>query len=151
MTPSGGGRLLANLAPARLLSGVKIEHVAPDGRAFTVALRPRWFRGGEGTAHTGAALYAMVDPFLVRMVQQAMGEGYLVWDKAGSIEILAPAHGRVWVRAELPDDHLRHMRAMTESGDKHLHLFAVDVRDAEGMAVARVEKMIYVRRRGKPV
>ena len=150
MTATRRWRLLANLAPARLLSGVRIEHVASGARTLTVALRPRWFRGGAGAAHGGAALYAMVDPLLVFMLQQAMGADYLVWDKAGSIEILGPARGRVWARPELPDEHVRHMRAMTEAGDKHLHLFAVDIRDAEGMAVARVEKMIYVRRRGHP-
>jgi hypothetical protein len=36
---------------------------------------------------------------------------------------------------------------MTESGDKHLHLFKVDVQDDDGMVVARVEKMVYVRRK----
>lgn len=150
MTTARRWRLLANLAPARLLSGVTLEHVASGGRAITVAPRPRWFRGGSRTAHSGAALYAMVDPVLVDMVRQAMGAGYLVWDRAGSIEILAPAHGRVWARAELLDEQLRHMRAMTDSGDKHLHLFAVDIRDEEGMTVSRVEKLIYVRRRGQP-
>ena len=29
---------------------------------------------------------------------------------------------------------------MTTDGARHLHLFSIDIRDAEGMAVARVEK-----------
>jgi hypothetical protein len=36
---------------------------------------------------------------------------------------------------------------MTASGDKHLHLFRVDIKDDDGMVVARVEKMVYVRRK----
>jgi hypothetical protein len=42
---------------------------------------------------------------------------------------------------------------MTSAGDKHLHLFKVDIKDDEGMVVARVEKLVYVRRRsdGAPV
>jgi hypothetical protein len=55
----------------------------------------------------------------------------------------------VWARFELAESDLEHIRTMTESGDKHLHLFTVDVRDAEGMAVAHVEKIVYVRRRRK--
>ncbi|MBS1163681.1 MAG: hypothetical protein H6R03_1577 [Burkholderiaceae bacterium] len=31
--------------------------------------------------------------------------------------------------------------------DKHLHLFNVDVVDEEGLVVAKVEKIVYVRRR----
>ena len=36
---------------------------------------------------------------------------------------------------------------MTEAGDKHLHLFSIDIKDDEGMVVARVEKVIYIRRK----
>jgi hypothetical protein len=36
---------------------------------------------------------------------------------------------------------------MTANGDKHLHLFSVDVVDDEGLVVARVEKIVYVRQR----
>ncbi len=36
---------------------------------------------------------------------------------------------------------------MTASGDKHLHLFKADIKDDDGMVVARVEKMVYVRRK----
>ncbi len=36
---------------------------------------------------------------------------------------------------------------MTEAGDKHLHLFNIDIKDDEGMVVARVEKVMYIRRK----
>jgi hypothetical protein len=136
------------LAPAALLAGVRVEHIAPDCRAISVALRPRWYRFGLQAPHDGATLYAMVDPFFLWMMQRALGGDYLVWDKAGSIDVLAPGRGRVWARLDLRDDDLRHIQKMTDSGDKHLHLFVADIRDADGMMIARVEKMIYVRRKG---
>jgi hypothetical protein len=148
MTSPRGWRLRANLAPARLVAGMRIEHVADDFRSITVALVPRWYGGGTAAPHGGAALYAMVDPYFVFMVQRALGNDFLVWDKAGSIEVHAPGRGRVWARLELHDEDLRHMRQMTDAGDKHLHLFAAEVRDGDGMAIARVEKMVYVRRKG---
>ena len=147
MTSSLGWRLRTNFAPTRLVAGMQIEHVADDFRSITVALVPRWYSGGTAVPHDGAALYAMVDPYFVLMARRALGNGYLVWDKAGSIEILAPGRGRVWARLELHDVDLRHMRQMTDTGDKHLHLFGAEVRDGDGMAIAHVEKMIYVRRK----
>jgi hypothetical protein len=36
---------------------------------------------------------------------------------------------------------------MTADGDKHLHLFRADIEDAEGLVVARVEKIVYVRKK----
>ena len=72
----------------------------------------------------------------------------MVWDKAGSIEYLAAARGRAWARLELlRGRYAADPARMTANGDKHLHLFSVDVRDDEGMAIARIEKMIYVRRK----
>jgi hypothetical protein len=147
MTSSRGWRLRTNLSPRQLATGLRIEHVADDFRSMTVALHPRWYRASTA-AHSGAAIYAMVDPHFVLMAQRALGPDFLVWDKAGSIEVWAPVRGRVWTRLELQDEDLRHMLQMTEAGDKHLHLFSADIRDGEGMKIARVEKMIYVRRKG---
>jgi hypothetical protein len=74
-----------------------------------------------------------------------------VWDKAASIDFMAPGRGRVRARFALTDHDLQQIRARTADGDKHLHLFRADVQDAEGLVVARVEKIVYVRRRrGEP-
>ncbi len=39
---------------------------------------------------------------------------------------------------------------MTADGDKHLHLFRVDVVDAEGLVIAKIEKIVYARRKADP-
>jgi hypothetical protein len=49
----------------------------------------------------------------------------------------------------LADEDLERIVRMTASGDKHLHLFNVDVVDEEGLVVAKVEKIVYVRRKRK--
>jgi hypothetical protein len=85
------------------------------------------------------------------MLLHTLGGDYRVWDKSGSIEYVAPGRGRVWARFELQSDDLAQIRRMTEAGDKHLHLFNIDVRDDEGMVVARIEKIIYIRRKRNPV
>ncbi len=41
--------------------------------------------------HFGGSLYAMTDPFFALMLQANLGGEYLVWDKAGSIDYIAPA------------------------------------------------------------
>jgi hypothetical protein len=138
-----------NAASHALPAGVQVEHVAADGRAMTVALRAPLLRA-DGAPHTGAALYAMTDPFYVLLLQEALGPGYQVWDKSGSIDLSGVARGRVWARLEVTDADLDHVRAMTASGARHLHLFAADLKDGDGMSVARVHRMVYVRRRREP-
>jgi acyl-coenzyme A thioesterase PaaI-like protein len=128
-------------------AGIRVRHIAPGLRSVTVEIRLRVFNRNEAGAHFGGSLYAMTDTFFARMVRANLGDGYLVWDKAGSIDYVAPGRGRVWARLELADTDLAHIVRMTASGDKHLHLFKADIKDDDGMVVARVEKMVYVRRR----
>lgn len=128
-------------------AGIRVRRVAPDFRSVTVEMRLGRSNRSDAGCHSGGALYAMSDPFFVLMLQHNLGDEYLVWDKAGSIEHLAPGRGRVWARMELAGSDLDHIVRMTDAGDKHLHLFKVDIKDDDGMVVARVEKMVYVRRR----
>jgi acyl-coenzyme A thioesterase PaaI-like protein len=138
-----------NLWPPYLGAGIRVEYIAPDFRSVTVALVRRWYNRNYVGTHFGGSLYAMTDPFFALMVMHNLSSDYIVWDKSASIDFLAPSRGRVWARFELTEGDLGHIRKMTEEGDKHLHLFTVDVRDADGMAVARVEKIVYVRRKRK--
>jgi acyl-coenzyme A thioesterase PaaI-like protein len=138
-----------NLWPPYLGAGIRVEHIAPDFRSVTVALVRRWYNRNYVGTHFGGSLYAMTDPFFALMVIHNLSSDYVVWDKSASIDYLAPGRGRVWARFELTEGDLEHISKMTEAGDKHLHLFTVDVRDADGMAVARVEKIVYVRRKRK--
>ena len=140
-------RLLMNAWPPFVGAGIRVRHIAPDFRSVTVDMRLRFFNRNHVGAHFGGSLYSMTDPFLMLMLLHALGDGYRVWDKSGSIDYIAPGRGRVWARFELNDHDLEQIRRMTEAGDKHLHLFNVEVKDDEGMVVARVEKIIYVRRK----
>jgi acyl-coenzyme A thioesterase PaaI-like protein len=132
-------------------AGIRVRHIAKDFRSATVELRLRSSSRGDAGTHAGGFLYAMTDPFFALMLRENLGGDYLVWDKAGSIDYVAPVRSRVWARFELAEADLENIIRMTGSGDKHLHLFRVDIKDDDGMVVARVEKMVYVRRRREGV
>jgi len=136
-----------NIWPPFIGAGIRVRHIAADFRSVTVDMTLRWFNRSYVGTHFGGSLYSMVDPFLMLMLLHALGSEYRVWDRSGSIDYIAPGRGRVWARLDLLDADLAQIKRMTEAGDKHLHLFNIDVKDSEGMVVARVEKVIYVRRR----
>src|SRR3546814_18544263 len=81
------------------------------------------------------------------MTMQALGDGYIVWDKAATIEFVKPGRGTVVAEFRLDDTVLEQIRAATAGGDKHLHWFETPVRDAGGDTVALVRKQVYVRRK----
>ena len=59
---------------------------------------------------------------------------------------MAPGRGRMRAEFVITDEDLGTIAKMTAGGDKHLHLFKADIVDAEGLVVARVDKVVYVRR-----
>lgn len=138
---------LMGLFPPYLGAGVRVRHVARDLSRVEVALvLSRWNQNVMGT-HFGGSLYAMCDPFLMVMLMLRLGPGYTVWDKSATIDFIRPGRGTVTVVFELPDERVESIRQEAESGNKLLPTFELKVVDERGETVARVDKILYVRKK----
>ena len=144
-------RLGLNLWPPFLFTGIHVSHLDAEYRSARVELRMRpWNRNYVGT-HFGGSLFAMTDPFWMLLVMHRIGSGYIVWDKAATIEFEKPGRGVVSAEFRLDDAVLDELRAAAAGGDKVLRWFETPVRDASGDTVALVRKQLYLRRkRPKP-
>jgi acyl-coenzyme A thioesterase PaaI-like protein len=140
-------RLGLNLWPPFLGAGIRVRRIAPDFREVRIDMNLGFGNRNYFGTHFGGSLYAMTDPFFALMVHHNLPRGYMVWDKAGSIEYLAPGRGRVSATLTLSQADIDTIVRMTAAGDKHLHLFKADVVDGEGLVVAKVEKIVYARRK----
>ena len=139
-------RHVLNLWPPFLFTGIHVAAIGDDFRSARVELRMRpWNRNYVGT-HFGGSLFAMTDPFWMLMVLHALGDGYIVWDKAATIDFEKPGRGLVHAEFALDDATLDELRAAAAGGDKVLRWFDAPVRDASGDVVAMVRKQLYVRR-----
>ena len=98
-------------------------------------------------AHFGGSLYAMCDPWFVLILMRALGTEYIVWDKAASIQFLQPGRGIVTATFHIPQERIAEIRLEADGGQKIEPTFAVDVLDAQGQAIAHVEKLLYVRKK----
>ena len=142
-------RLGLNLWPPFLGAGIRVLRIAPDFREVHVAMRLGLRNRNYFGTHFGGSLYAMTDPFFALMVHHNLPRGYMVWDKAGSIEYVAPGRGPVSATLRLEQHDIDAIVRMTADGDKHLHLFKADIVDREGLTVARVEKIVYARKKAE--
>ncbi len=97
--------------------------------------------------HFGGSLYAMCDPWFMLILMRALGTDYIVWDKAASIQFLQPGRGTVTATFHIPQERIAEIRLEADGGQKIQPTFAVDVLDAQGKAIARVEKLLYVRKK----
>ena len=139
-------RFVLNLYPPYLGAGIRVAEIAPDFRRAAVEMPLRWYNRNFFGTHFGGSLYAMTDPFFALLVLHNLPPEYRVWDRAASITFVAPGRGRLRAEFVITDQDLETIAKMTAGGDKHLHLFKSDIVDAEGLVVARVEKVVYVRR-----
>jgi acyl-coenzyme A thioesterase PaaI-like protein len=108
--------------------------------------RRLWNRNYIGT-HFGGNLFAMADPFWMLMVLHRLGPDYVVLDKAGSIEFVAPGRGDVYATFQIDDQTIDSLRSEAAGGEKVLRWFEADVVNKQGELIAKVSKQIYIRRK----
>jgi len=138
---------LLRFYPPYFGAGVKVSRVASDLSELEVEMNlSAWNRNFVGTQF-GGSLYSMCDPFFMLMLMMQLGEGYVVWDKSASIDFLRPGRGRVKARFEMPRARVEQLRAEADAQGKINPTFEVTVVDEQGEAVARVRKILSIRRK----
>lgn len=136
-----------NCWPPFLGAGIRVKTLAADYREALVEMKLRWYNRNYVRTHFGGSLYSMTDPFYMLMLLHVLGKDYIVWDHSGSIEYLAPGKGTMRAHFVLSDAQIAAVLDNTASGEKHLAEFVVEVKDESNAIVARVKKIIYVRRK----
>jgi acyl-coenzyme A thioesterase PaaI-like protein len=141
---------LMRFYPPYLGAGVRVTHVAADLTEVEVEMRlSAWNRNFVGTQF-GGSLYSMCDPFFMLMLMMQLGDGYSIWDKSASIDFLRPGRGTVKARFELPRARADQLRAEVDEKGRVNPTFEITVTDAEGEPVARVRKVLSLRRKDRP-
>ena len=139
-----------NIWPPFLGAGITVEKISKDFRQAKVRLKHGLLNRNILGVHFGGSLFAMTDPFfMMMMVSQNIGKGYIVWDQAAKIEFLKPGRGKVHANFEITQEQIDDIISATESGDKILRDFVVDVKDQEDDVVARITKTLFIRKKMK--
>ena len=132
--------------PPYLGAGIRVR-TSPDLRTFEVRMKLRWWNRNYVNTHFGGSLYSMCDPFFMLILAEALGRGYVVWDKAATIRFRRPGKGTVRATFHIPRERVEEIRAAADRGEKVEPTFRVDVVNEKGDVVAEVEKLLYVRRK----
>jgi len=136
---------LINFYPPLLGAGIRSQMV--DENTVRVEMKLTALNRNIVGVHFGGSLYAMCDPWFMLILMRLLGPDYIVWDKAASIQFLQPGRGKVTASFHISQERLDEIRQAAEEHSKTEPLFRVEVLDESGRAVARVEKLLYVRKR----
>lgn len=129
------------------LFGAGIHSRRIDERTTRVELKLTRLNRNIVGVHFGGSLYAMCDPWFMLILIRLLGNGYIVWDKAASIQFLKPGRGTVTATFHIPPERVDEIRAAADRGEKVEPTFTVDVVDDQNQVIAHVEKLLYVRKK----
>lgn len=135
--------------PPFVFGGIRVEEIRDDWRYARVRLKLRWYNRNYVRTQFGGSLFSMCDPFWMIMTMESLGRDYIVWDKAGAIDFIAPGKEDVVAEFRLDDSVLDELRAATANGEKYLRWFETEVKTAGGEVIACVRKQLYVRQKRK--
>lgn len=91
----------------------------------------------------------MCDPFFMFILIINLGDGYIVWDKAASIDFLKPGKGTVFAEFEIKKDHIIEIKNEVDQIGKKIFSFPCEIKDKNGKIIASLTKDVYVRKKGK--
>lgn len=142
-----GMRFAFNVYGPFLGAGIRVTRIAADYSEIRVELREHFYNRNYVGAHFGGSLYSMCDPIFMFMLMKQLGPEFIVWDKSATIDFLRPGSGTVHATFSVRPDHISAIRSEVNARRKMDAHFDVDVINTTGEVIARLHKVVYVRRR----
>lgn len=140
---------LMNYWPPFLGAGISVDRVAKDFTEIDVSMKLKATNKNYVGTHYGGSLYSMTDPFYMLMLIQLLGRHYIVWDKAATIKFIKPGIGKVHARFRLSTEQIDQFKRELEIDKKIEPILWVDITDEKGDIVARVQKILYIKKKSE--
>lgn len=139
-------RVLLNCWPALRGAGMRVTHVSPGMREICVNLSLTLHTFNAMGTIFGGSIYAACDPWFSIMLLRQLGPGYIVWDKAASIQFKKPGRGKLSGCFAIDPAEVGEIMRLLETERSVDRVYRADLVDSGGAVVASVEKVVYVRR-----
>lgn len=138
---------LLNIYPPYLGAGIKIGYIREDWSELEVSMKARWYNKNAVGTHFGGSIYSMIDPHLMLLLMQRLGKDYWVWDKAAEIDFIKATTQKISAVISISPAQLSEIINRTQSGQKYLPEFTIQIRDEDSNLIADVKKTLYIKKR----
>ncbi len=138
---------ILTLWPPFWFTGISFRHISEDFRHVQVVLRMHFYNRNVVGVHYGGNLFSMTDPCYMMMLMRNMGKGYKVIDQGATIEFINPGLGTVTADFTIDQNLIDEIIDKTQNGEKLLQELTVDIVDEQKDIVAKVTRVIYIRKR----
>lgn len=138
-----------NFFPAYRGTGGRVTYIAEDWHEVRIKLPLNWrTRNYVGTIY-GGSIYGAIDPIYMLMLLKILGPDYTVWDKAANIRFRKPGRDALFARFLLDAKEIGEIKELAETEMSIDRVYNVELKDASGTVHARIEKTIYISKKGK--
>ena len=148
-TPTFVMRFFFNTYGPYLGAGIKVESISSDYKYLRVCLKLRFYNRNYVGTQFGGSIYAMTDPHYMFLLINILGQDYVVWDKAATIDFVKPGKTHLYAEFRLTDDVVNMVKEKTSGGEKYIFDLPVTVLDSNGDVIANLSKTLYVRKKRK--
>jgi len=97
----------------------------------------------------GGSIYGAVDPIYMVMLIKILGPGYVVWDKAASIQFKKPGTSMFFSTFVIANEELNAIKDALAALPSVESAYSVELVDAECVVHAAIDKTVYMKRRTK--
>lgn len=137
-------RLGFNFHPAFRGTGGRVVHVAKDLRHIRIRLALSWKTRNIVGSLYGGSLFAITDGAHPMMLMAALGDNYIVWDKAASIRYRKPGYTTLYGDFVLAGEEIAEIRAALQEVPELERTFLVELKDDQGTVHTIVERTVYI-------
>lgn len=147
LSPSWRARMVRlgfNFHPAFRGTGGRVVHVAKDLRHIRIRLALSWKTRNIVGSLYGGSLFAITDGAHPMMLMAALGDNYIVWDKAASIRYRKPGYTTLYGDFVLRKEEIAEIRAALLDMPELERTFLVELKDDQGTVHTIVERTVYI-------
>jgi acyl-coenzyme A thioesterase PaaI-like protein len=128
-------------------TGGRLRYIAEDWSEVRLDLPLSWRTRNYVDTIFGGSIYSAVDPIYMLMLIHRLGNEFVVWDKAASIQFKKPGKETLHAHFVVSDEELSAIRGALETQRSVDRSYVIELKDLAGTVCATVEKIIYIRRR----
>ena len=96
-------------------AGIRIKEISNDYRYLVASMKLRRYNQNYVGSQYGGSLFSMTDPFYMLMLLNILGTKYIVWDKAGRIEYVAPGKTEVTATFQLSEEQISYALLLNQT------------------------------------
>lgn len=128
-------------------TGIRVSGYNRDLTEITVKMKLGFYNRNIVGVHFGGSLYSMCDPFFMFMMMIALGENFIVWDKAADIKFIRPGRGLVQAIFKLEAADIEMVKEHAIKNGVVEPVYEARITDEKGDLVALVHKKLYVKKK----